>query len=157
MDSDTGTTLVDHDGGFDGETIAPVASTPRKPPSTPTPSRTPRSTPTPNPLTSSDAISGGRFTPGQILAERYRIVALAGRGGMGEVFRAEDLTLGQIVAMKFLPERLSRDAAALSRFHSEVRNARQTLSNRASSRRLLKLKRPRFSSFGARRPASRIP
>ena len=44
---------------------------------------------------------------------------------MGEVFRAEDLTLGQIVAMKFLPERLSRDAAALSRFHSEVRNARQ--------------------------------
>ena len=125
MDSDTGTTLVDHDGGFDGETIAPVASTPRKSPPTPTPSRNPRSTPTPNPLTSSDAISGGRFTPGQILAERYRIVALAGRGGMGEVFRAEDLTLGQIVAMKFLPERLSRDAAALSRFHSEVRNARQ--------------------------------
>src|SRR5216110_1840879 len=125
MDSDTGTTLVDHDGGFDGETIAPVASTPRKPPPTPTPSRTPRSTPTPNPLTSSDAISGGRFTPGQFLAERYRIVALAGRGGMGEVFRAEDLTLGQIVAMKFLPERLSRDAAALSRFHAEVRNARQ--------------------------------
>jgi len=125
MDSDTGTTLVDHDGGFDGETIAPVASAPRKSPPTPTPSRNPRSTPTPNPLTSSDAISGGRFTPGQILAERYRIVALAGRGGMGEVFRAEDLTLGQIVAMKFLPERLSRDAAALSRFHSEVRNARQ--------------------------------
>src|SRR5213080_487912 len=125
MDSDTGTTLVDHDGGFDGETIAPVASTPRKPPPTPTPSRTPRSTPTPNPLTSSDAISGGRFTPGQFLAERYRIVALAGRGGMGEVFRAEDLTLGQIVAMKFLPERLSQDARALARFYAEVRNARQ--------------------------------
>jgi protein kinase-like protein len=44
---------------------------------------------------------------------------------MGEVFRAEDLTLGQIVAMKFLPERLSQDAAALERFHAEVRNARQ--------------------------------
>lgn len=52
-------------------------------------------------------------------------MALAGRGGMGEVFRAEDLTLGQIVAMKFLPERLSQDAAALSRLHAEVRNARQ--------------------------------
>lgn len=116
---------MDPGGGFEGETIAPVVSTPRKPPSAPTPSRGPRSTPTANPLTSSDAIGGGRFTPGQILAERYRIVALAGRGGMGEVFRAEDLTLGQIVAMKFLPERLSQDAAALSRFHGEVRNARQ--------------------------------
>src|SRR5215467_4610294 len=125
MDSDTGATMMDRGGGFEDETIAP-ASTPRKPPSASTPSRSARSaSPTPNPLTSSDAIGGGRFTPGQILAERYRIVALAGCGGMGEVFRAEDLTLGQIVAMKFLPERLSQDAAALSRFHAEVRNARQ--------------------------------
>ena len=124
MDSDAGTTLMDHGGGFEGETIAPP-STPRKLPSTPTPSRGPRSTSSSNPLTSSDAIGGGRFTPGQILAERYRIVALAGRGGMGEVFRAEDLMLGQIVAMKFLPERLSQDAKALELFHAEVRNARQ--------------------------------
>ena len=116
---------MDHGGDFEGETIAPPASTPRKPPPTPTPSRTPRSARSSDPLNSSDSIGGGRFTPGQILAERYRIVALAGRGGMGEVFRAEDLTLGQIVAMKFLPQRLSQDAAALSRFHAEVRNARQ--------------------------------
>ena len=124
-DSDTGATLVDHDSGRQGASISPPASMPRKPPSAPTPLRNPRATLTSNPLTSSDAIGGGRFTPGQILAERYRIVALAGRGGMGEVFRAEDLTLGQIVAMKFLPERLSRDADALARFHAEVRNARQ--------------------------------
>ena len=123
--SDTETTLVDHDRSSEGETISPPASTPHQPPSAPTPLRNPRTALTPNPLTSSDPIGGGRFTPGQILAERYRIVALAGRGGMGEVFRAEDLTLGQIVAMKFLPERLSRDAAALARFHAEVRNARQ--------------------------------
>ncbi len=116
---------MDHGGGVEGETIAAPPSTPRKPPSTPTPSRSPRSTRASDPLSSSDPIGGGRFTPGQILAERYRIVALAGRGGMGEVFRAEDLTLGQIVAMKFLPERLSQDSAALSRFHAEVRNARQ--------------------------------
>lgn len=116
---------MDHSAGFEGETIAPPPSTPRKPPLTPAPSRTPRAARSSDPLTSSDSIGGGRFTPGQILAERYRIVALAGRGGMGEVFRAEDLTLGQIVAMKFLPERLSQDAAALSRFHGEVRNARQ--------------------------------
>ncbi len=56
---------------------------------------------------------------------RYRIVAMAGRGGMGEVYRAEDLKLGQLVAIKFLPEGLSQDAAALARFHSEVRIARQ--------------------------------
>src|SRR5215470_14130549 len=125
MDSDTGATMMDRGGGFEDETIAP-ASTPRKPPSASTPSRSARSaSPTPNPLTSSDAIGGGRFTLGQILAERYRIVAMAGGGGMGEVFRAADLTLGQIVAMKFLPGRLSQDAAALSRFHAEVRNARQ--------------------------------
>ncbi|HET8925097.1 MAG TPA: serine/threonine-protein kinase [Candidatus Acidoferrum sp.] len=76
-------------------------------------------------LTSSDPIGGGRFTPGQIIAERYRIVALAGRGGMGEVYRADDLKLSQVVAIKFLPEALSRNTAALSRFHSEVRIARQ--------------------------------
>jgi hypothetical protein len=76
-------------------------------------------------MSSSDPIGGGRFTPGQIIAERYRVVALAGRGGMGEVYRAEDLTLGQVVALKFLPETLSQDAAALARFHAEVRTARQ--------------------------------
>ena len=116
---------MDQGGGFEGETIAPPSPTPRKAPPVATSSRSPRSTRGPDPLTSSDSIGGGRFTPGQILAERYRIVALAGRGGMGEVFRAEDLTLGQIVAMKFLPERLTQDATALSRFHAEVRNARQ--------------------------------
>lgn len=125
MDSDTETTLMDHDGGFEGETIAAPSPTPRKAPPTPTPSRNPRPTPAPNPLTSSDPIGGGRFTPGQILAERYRLVALAGRGGMGEVYRADDLKLGQIVAMKFLPEKLAQDTAALERFHGEVRNARQ--------------------------------
>jgi hypothetical protein len=53
------------------------------------------------------------------------VVALAGRGGMGEVYRAEDLKLSQIVAIKFLPATLSTDAGALARFHSEVRIARQ--------------------------------
>ena len=60
-----------------------------------------------------------------MVADRYRIVALAGRGGMGEVYRAEDLKLSQIVAIKFLPAALSKDAGALARFHSEVRIARQ--------------------------------
>ena len=111
--------------GAEGETIAPAVASPRKPSSSPTPSRTPRRGSSGNPLTSSDPIGGGRFTPGQIILERYRVVALSGRGGMGEVYRAEDLKLSQVVAIKFLPEALSQDAAALARFHSEVRTARQ--------------------------------
>ena len=44
---------------------------------------------------------------------------------MGEVYRATDLRLGQPVALKFLPEEMARDATALTRFHNEVRIARQ--------------------------------
>ena len=65
-----------------------------------------------------------RFTPGQIIAGRYQLVALLGRGGMGEVYRAEDLTLDQPVALKFLPEG-AVDAAQLAQFHNELRTARQ--------------------------------
>jgi hypothetical protein len=67
----------------------------------------------------------GAFAPGQVLADRYRIIGLLGRGGMGEVYRADDLKLGQPVALKFLPKHLSADPALLERFHAEVRNARQ--------------------------------
>jgi serine/threonine protein kinase len=76
-------------------------------------------------LLDSPAIDQARFVPGQILADRYRIVALLGKGGMGEVYRADDLRLSQTVAMKFLPASLSQDGAALARFHREVRVARQ--------------------------------
>jgi hypothetical protein len=72
-----------------------------------------------------DSIDNARFVPGEIVAERYRIVGLLGRGGMGEVYRADDLKLGQPVALKFLPEHLLSDGAALARFHREVRVARQ--------------------------------
>jgi hypothetical protein len=74
---------------------------------------------------SSDSFDGARFIPGTILEDRYRIVAMAGRGGMGEVYRAEDLKLSQTVALKFLPESIAQDGAALARFHREVRIARQ--------------------------------
>jgi serine/threonine-protein kinase len=75
--------------------------------------------------TSFDSIDEARFVPGMILIDRYRIVGLLGRGGMGEVYRADDLKLGQPVALKFLPEHLISDGAALARFHREVRIARQ--------------------------------
>jgi serine/threonine-protein kinase len=60
-----------------------------------------------------------------VLAERYRVVGLLGKGGMGEVFRADDLTLGQPVALKFLPAAVEGDAERLERFFSEVRIARK--------------------------------
>ena len=66
-----------------------------------------------------------RFVPGAVIAGRYRLVALLGRGGMGEVYRAEDLTLGQPVALKFLPEGVTHDGARLAQFHNELRIARQ--------------------------------
>jgi serine/threonine-protein kinase len=69
--------------------------------------------------------SPGRFSPGLIIAGRYRLVALLGRGGMGEVYRADDLTLDQPVALKFLPEGVAADTARLTQFHNELRIARQ--------------------------------
>ncbi len=76
-------------------------------------------------LTSSGSIDHGRFTPGTVLDDRYRIIGLLGRGGMGEVYRADDLRLGQPVALKFLPPGLGRDPQRLAQFHTEVRTARQ--------------------------------
>src|SRR5580693_1595558 len=132
LDLNAAATIDSNDLSAQQETIAPPGptATPRRPSTAPTPlrpSRPPFSSGSgagPK-LTSSDPLSGGRFAPGQMIAERYRVVSLAGRGGMGEVYRAEDLKLGQLVAIKFLPESLSQDAAALARFHSEVRIARQ--------------------------------
>ncbi len=66
-----------------------------------------------------------RFTPGSMLGDRYRIVALLGKGGMGEVYRAEDTRLGQQVALKFLPAQFASDSQKLQRLYAEVRLGRQ--------------------------------
>lgn len=75
--------------------------------------------------TSGSAREGERFAPGTRLGKRFRIISLLGRGGMGEVYRADDLELGQTIALKLLPPKLAQDEAALTRLRNEVRVARQ--------------------------------
>jgi len=65
------------------------------------------------------------FASGSIVAGRYRLIALLGRGGMGEVYRADDLTLDHPVALKFLPASVTAGDARLAQFHNELRIARQ--------------------------------
>ena len=65
------------------------------------------------------------FSPGQILAKRYRIVRFLNRGGMGEVYEADDLELQERVALKTLLPEIAGDARMVARFKQEIQLSRR--------------------------------
>ncbi|MEA5557608.1 serine/threonine-protein kinase [Nodularia spumigena] len=71
------------------------------------------------------SIDHGQFAPGQVILGRYRIVERIGRGGMGLVYRADDLKLEATVALKFLPDEFADHPSRKARFLNEAKVALQ--------------------------------
>lgn len=67
----------------------------------------------------------GADRSGRVLADRYRLERLIGRGGAGQVYRARDTSLSRVVAVKLLQPALAGDASFLRRFQAEARAAAQ--------------------------------
>jgi sulfatase modifying factor 1 len=91
---------------------------------------------------------------GQVVAGRYRILRFVARGGMGEVYEAQDAVLGETVALKTLACTSLDSAEAMARFLAEVRLARQV--THANVCRILELGSHQLADEG-RRPGEAIP
>ncbi len=84
--------------------------------------------------------TGGRadiepeLQPGTILANRYEILTVLGTGGMGSVYKAKDLELDRLVALKVIRPELARNAAIVERFKQELR-----LSHKVTHRNVVRL------------------
>src|SRR5262245_6425354 len=65
------------------------------------------------------------LAPGKVLASRYRIVSFLGLGAVGEVYEAEDLELGERIALKILRPEIAGDERVLQRFKREIQLSRR--------------------------------
>ncbi len=72
-----------------------------------------------------DAARRSVFAPGQIVSERYRILRFINRGGMGEVYEADDLELHERVALKTLRPEIAGDAYSIAHFKQEIQLSRK--------------------------------
>src|SRR5262245_4982487 len=115
------------EGAFDEGRTAGGGGAPSRSRATRSPSASPSASPSlpVGRLHPSPSPAGAPFMPGQVIAGRYRMIGLLGQGGMGEVYRVDDLKLGQPVSLKVLPASLAQDPLRLERFLAEVRLARQ--------------------------------
>jgi len=75
--------------------------------------------------TPQELVSGPAFSTGQMVAGRYHIVRFLGRGGMGEVYEAEDLELKERVALKTLLPEIAGDTRMIARFKKEIQLSRK--------------------------------
>jgi len=71
------------------------------------------------------SVDGGNLRSGETFAQRYEIIAVLGRGGMGTVYRAKDLELEEEIAVKTLRPEFVADKTLLARFKDEIRLARR--------------------------------
>ncbi len=82
-------------------------------------------TPRPAPVAAARARDGGELAPGATLGGRYRVLSVLGAGGMGVVYKAHDLELDDVVALKMLKPGALLDTEQLDRLKSEIKLARR--------------------------------
>ncbi len=68
---------------------------------------------------------GAELAPGTIVGNRYEILGMLGIGGMGAVYKAKDIEIGRLVAIKVIRSELARDPAIIDRFKQELLLASQ--------------------------------
>jgi serine/threonine-protein kinase len=92
-----------------------------------------------------------------LYGSRYEILSLIGVGGSGNVYRAKDVELGEIVALKVLRQELLHDAATVDRFRNEVRLARRVTHRNVARMFDIEISQPKKPKFSPTSDGGRMP